>query len=68
MSCNLTHPQFIQDDQNADDCPGLSNLNFDNDVDVGYIRECVINEVFDNVQRYDRYRLVLTGSTVPFIP
>ena len=50
--------QFILDNQDPDDCPGLGDLQFGDDVNVGYIRQCVINEAFDEVQQYDQYRLV----------
>ena len=54
--------QVIRNDFNIEDCPDVDQLlNGEANnitVDVGFIRECYINQFFERLQEYDEYRYV----------
>ena len=54
---------MIQNDFNSDDCPSLGDVfggeAEDIEVDVGFIRECYFNQIFEQIKEYDVYRYIL---------
>ena len=52
--------QRIRNDYNIEDCPTVDEIfagnTEDTTVDVGFIRECYINQFFERLQEYDVYR------------
>lgn len=52
--------QVIQNNQSLEDCPSISDIYSGNagdvEVNVGFIRQCYINQIFEEVQMYDVYR------------
>lgn len=52
--------QVIRNDYDIDDCPTVDDLLSgeaeDTTVDVGFIRQCYINQFFERLQEYDQYR------------
>ena len=53
---------MIRNDYDIEDCPSLGELfggdADDEDADVGFIRQCYFNQIFERVQEYDVYRCV----------
>ena len=59
--------QVIRNNFSIDDCPSLGELfrggGDDSDVNVGYIRQCYFNQMFEWVQQYDVYRYTYTHTS-----
>ena len=53
--CNV---QVIMNNQTLEDCPDIFGGGFGSDIEVnvGFIRQCYFNQIFDRVQEYDVYR------------
>ena len=54
--------QVIRNEYNPEDCPTLDEILAgdaeDTTVDVGFIRQCYINQFFERLQEYDEYRSI----------
>jgi prominin 1 len=53
--------EVIMNNQTLEDCPDIFGGGFGSDIEVnvGFIRQCYFNQIFDRVQEYDVYRYAL---------
>ena len=52
---------MIRNNQSLEDCPDIfGGDSLDTEVNVGFIRQCYFNQIFDAVQEYDVYRYMYT--------
>ena len=54
--------QVIRNNHSIDDCPSIGDIfggnAGDEEITVGFIRQCYINQIFEQVQEYDVYRYI----------
>ena len=48
--------QYIDDSYNRENCPSILDVFNDPQLNVGYFRQCIINNAFGEIERYDVYR------------
>ena len=57
--------QVIRNNQSLEDCPDIfGGDSLDTEVNVGFIRQCYFNQIFDAVQEYDVYRYMCMYTPV----
>ena len=61
--------QVIRNNHSIDDCPSIGDIfggnAGDEEITVGFIRQCYINQIFERVQEYDVYRYIQPRSLTP---